>query len=207
MNLAEEQEWITRTVADLRTACQLPENPSRHGPVPLERFLAEHALRLVELPLLSRSAVYDYLLAKGSIPGELGEDEDLAGFLYLTGPFGRVFVNADDPVSRRRFTAGHEFGHFVLHRSSMGGKVSFGDSPATVIEVEDDTATAMERQANRFAAELLMPASVCQARAAAFRKTYGVCPRTPFAYHLASELVVSPEAMRYRLRDLGVGDE
>lgn len=207
MNLAEEKEWIARTVADVRAACQLPEDASHHGPVPLERFLAEHALRLVELPRLSRAAVYDYLLAKGSIPGELGEDEDLAGFLYLTGPFGRVFVNADDPVPRRRFTAGHEFGHFVLHRKSMGGKVSFGDSPATVVEVEDDTAAAMERQANRFAAELLMPASVCRARGVAFRKAYGFCPRTPFAYHLASELVVSPEAMRYRLRDLGVGDE
>src|SRR5262249_27882101 len=165
------------------------------------------ALRLVELPRLSRAAVYDYLLAKGSLPGDLGEDEDLAGFLYLSGPFGRVFVNADDPIPRRRFTAGHELGHFVLHRASMGGKVSFGDSPATVVEVEDDTAAAMERQANRFAAELLMPASVCRAGGEAFAKSYGVCPRTPFAYQLASELVVSPEAMRYRLRDLGVGDE
>jgi Zn-dependent peptidase ImmA (M78 family) len=207
MNLAEEKEWIAAAVAELRAACQLPEDPLRRGPVPLERFLAEHALRLVELPRLSRAAVYDYLLAKGSLPGDLGGDEDLAGFLYLTGPFGRVFVNADDPVPRRRFTAGHEFGHFVLHRASMGGKVSFGDSPATVVEVEDDTAAAMERQANRFAAELLMPAAVCRARAAEFRGKYGVCPRTPFAYHLAAELVVSPEAMRYRLRDLGVGDE
>jgi hypothetical protein len=207
MNRDEEKEWITRVVAELRSACQLLEDPTRHGPVPLERFLAEHTLRLVESPRLSRAAVYDYLLAKGSMPGELGEDEDLAGFLYITGPFGRVFVNADDPVPRRRFTAGHELGHFILHRELMGGMVSFGDSPATVIEVEDDTAVAMERQANRFAAELLMPAQVCRARAAAFRKTYRVCPRTPFAYYLAAELVVSPEAMRYRLRDLGVADE
>jgi Zn-dependent peptidase ImmA (M78 family) len=206
MSLPEEQAWIASAVAGLRAACQLPDAPMRRGPVALERFLAEHALRLVELPRLSRAAVYDFLISKGSIPGDLGEDEDLAGFLYLTGPFGRVFVNADDPVPRRRFTAGHELGHFLLHRDSMGGKVSFGDSPATVVEVEDDTAAAMERQANRFA-ELLMPAAVCRARAEAFRRTYGVCPRTPFAYHLASELVVSPEAMRYRLRDLGVGDE
>lgn len=207
MSPAEEKEWIARVVADLRSTCHLPEDPIRRGPVPLERLLAEHTLRLVELPRLSRAAVYDYLLAKGSIPGELGEDEDLAGFLYITGPFGRVFVNADDPVPRRRFTAGHELGHFALHRESMGGRVSFGDSPETVVEVEDETATAMERQANRFAAELLMPAEVCRARAEAFRKTYRVCPRTPFAYYLAAELVVSPEAMRYRLRYLGVGDE
>lgn len=207
MNRDEEKEWIARAVAELRSASQMPEDPTRHGPVPLERFLAEHTLRLVELPRLSRAGVYDYLLAKGSIPGELGEDEDLAGFLYITGPFGRVFVNADDPVPRRRFTAGHEFGHFILHRELMGGKVSFGDSPATVVEVEDETAVAMERQANRFSAEILMPAEVCRARAAAFRKLYRVCPRTPFAYYLAAELMVSPEAMRYRLRDLGVADE
>ena len=207
MNLADEKQWIARNVADLRKTCQMPEDPMRRGPVLLERFLAEHTLRIVELPRLSRAAVYDYLLSKGSLPGELGDDEDLAGFLYISGPFGRIFVNADDPVPRRRFTAGHELGHFVLHREVMGGKVSFGDSPATVMEVEDETAAAMERQANRFAAELLMPADVCRARAEAFRKTYRVCPRTPFAYYLAAELVVSPEAMRYRLRDLGVGDE
>lgn len=207
MNREEEKEWIARIVAGLRSTFQLPEDPTRHGPVALERFLAEHTLRLVQLPRLSRAAVYDYLVATGSIPGDLGEDEDLAGFLYIAGPFGRVFVNADDPVPRRRFTAGHELGHFILHRELMGGKVSFGDNPATVVEVEDETAVAMERQANRFAAEILMPAEVCRVRAEAFRKTYRVCPRVPFAYYLAAELLVSPEAMRYRLRDLGVADE
>jgi hypothetical protein len=208
MNRDEEKKWIARVVAELRSTYYLPEDPMRHGPVPLERLLAEHTLQLVELPRLSRAAVYDYLLAKGSIPGELGEDEDLAGFLYLTGPFGRVFVNADDPVPRRRFTAAHELGHFVLHRKFMGGgRVSFGDSPATVVEVEDEAAEDMERQANRFAAELLMPAEFCRARAEVFWKRYRVCPRTPFAYQLAAELVVSSLAMRTRLNDLGVGDE
>jgi hypothetical protein len=207
MNRVNENEWIACVVAELRAACRLPADPMRRGPVPLEHFLAEQSLRLVELPRLSRAGIYDYLLAKGSIPGEMGEDEDLAGFLYITGPLGRVFVNADDPVPRRRFTAGHEFGHFILHRESMGGQVSFGDNRATVIEVEDETAMAMERQANRFAAEILMPTEVCRARAEAFRKTYGLCPRTQFAYHLAAELMVSPEAMRYRLRSLALTDD
>jgi hypothetical protein len=211
VNLADEKRWIARAVADLCAACHLPVDPPRRGPVPLERFLAEQNLLLVELPRLSRAAVYDYLLSKGSVPADLGEDEDLAGFLYLTGPFGRVFVNADDSVPRRRFTAAHELGHYLLHREFMGGKVSFGDSPTTVVEVEDDTAVAMERQANRFATELLMPAEVCKARAKEFLDKYDVCPRTQFEYYLASELMVSPKAMRYRLskRDLnlGVSDE
>lgn len=207
MNVQDEKEWIAGVVAELRSSCQLPDDPTRHGPVLLERFFVESALRLVELPELSRARVYDYLLAKGTLPPDLREDEDLAGFLHLRGSFGSVFVNASDPIPRRRFTAGHEFGHFMLHRDSMQGEASFGDNPSTVIEIENEEAAVMERQANRFAAEILMPPQICKARADAFRQTYKVCPRTPFAYQLAAELLVSPEAMRYRLRDLGVGDE
>jgi Zn-dependent peptidase ImmA (M78 family) len=90
----------------------------------------------------------------------------------------------------------------------MGGRFTIGDTAETIIdEASADQIVEMERQANRFAAELLMPAAVCRARARTFRATYGVCPRSTFAYHLASELLVSSRAMRYRLNDLGVGDE
>ena len=62
-----------------------------------------------------------------------------------------------------------------------------------------------------------MPAEVCRARARAFGKMYqaqagarrvahDTCPRSLLAYHLAAELLVSPEALRFRLQDLGVGD-
>lgn len=207
MTSAEEKQWIAAVVVDLRGRCRAADDPGRRGPVPLSKCLAEHNLLEVELAHLSRATVFDYLLGKGNLPGDLGLDEDLAGFLYVSGLFGRVFVNAADPVPRRRFTAAHELGHFVLHREQMGGKVSLGDTATTVVEVENDEAVAMERQANRFAAELLMPPHVCQARADAFRSEYGVCPLTFFAYHLAGELLVSPEAMRYRLRGLGVADE
>jgi Zn-dependent peptidase ImmA (M78 family) len=64
-----------------------------------------------------------------------------------------------------------------------------------------------EREANRFAAELLMPAEVCRARAEEMRNEYGCCPRAVLEYRLASELLVSAEAVRYRLKNLGVGDE
>jgi Zn-dependent peptidase ImmA (M78 family) len=89
----------------------------------------------------------------------------------------------------------------------MGGRITIGDTKATVIEIEADEAADLERQANRFAAELLMPGEVCRARASEYREAYRACPRSIFAYHLAAELLVSPEAMRYRLRDLEVGDE
>ena len=204
---SDEKVAIADAVTDLRTRFGIPSAPSHRGPVPLNRILEECNLLHVALPCLTRAGVYDHLLGEGFNPGDLGEDEELAGFLFLTPSVGYVFVNGSDPVPRRRFTAAHEFGHFSLHRGRMGGRVCIGDTPALIREVGDDEGSGMEREANRFAAELLMPAGVCEARAEEFRKAYRVCPLQPFAYRLAAELLVSPEAMRYRLRELGVCDE
>jgi Zn-dependent peptidase ImmA (M78 family) len=203
----DEKAGIAAKVGELRARFRIPVRPDDRGPVPLGRFLDECNLLHESLPDLSRARVLDFLLTEGHTPGDLGEDEPLAGFLYLTPSAGYVFVNANDPVPRRRFTAAHELGHFALHRERMGGLVSIGDAPASVVEVEDDTSAAMEREANFFAAELLMPAELCERRAAEFKAGYGVCPLQPFAYHLAAELLVSPEAMRYRLKELGACDE
>jgi hypothetical protein len=198
---ADEKAAIAHAVAELRKQFGIPADPGCHGPVPLARFLEECNLLHVALPNLTRTAVYDHLLGEGLTPGDLGEDEALAGFLYVTPSAGFVYANASDPVPRRRFTVAHELGHFILHRALMGGKVSLGDTPDAIREVGDDESRDMERQANRFATELLMPAEVCLARAKAFHAAYGICPPQPFAYQLAAELLVSPEAMRYRLRD------
>jgi hypothetical protein len=54
---------------------------------------------------------------------------------------------------------------------------------------------------------LLMPADICRARAEELRKKCHCCPRGVLVYRLASELLVSREALRYRLQSLGVGDE
>jgi Zn-dependent peptidase ImmA (M78 family) len=81
------------------------------------------------------------------------------------------------------------------------------DTDATLREADGDVGDQMEKEANRFAVELLMPAEVGEARAAEMRRQYGCCPRGVLSYKLAAELLVSREAMRYRLSDLEVGDE
>ena len=81
------------------------------------------------------------------------------------------------------------------------------DTDATLHEADDDVTDQMEQEANRFAVELLMPADVCRARAAELRKNHHCCPRGVLVYRLASELLVSREALRYRLQSLEVGDE
>jgi hypothetical protein len=221
-----ENDDIVAAVAELRSRFDIPVDPRRRGPVPLARFLEEFNLLHVSLPRLTRGVMVEHLLREGILPGDLigtsDPSEVLAGFLFATSTDGFVFIGEQEqaasadgepakfrqtPLGRRRFTVGHELGHFCLHRGQMDGRVLIGDTPATVTEVMEEGLSAMEREANRFAVELLMPKEVCFARADEFRRAYRVCPRTPFAYYLAAELLVSSQAMRYRLTELEVGDE
>jgi Zn-dependent peptidase ImmA (M78 family) len=137
---------------------------------------------------------------------DLGNPEDpLAGFIFAAGRVGWAFVSAADSLARRRFTAAHELGHFIMHRATMGRFRA--DTEATLREADEEVADRMEREANRFAVELLMPADVCRARAEELPKKCHCCPRGVLVYRLASELLVSREALRYRLQSLEEGDE
>jgi hypothetical protein len=195
---------VSAAVAGLRR--KVPAGAEHRGPVPLEAYFEQTGLLHAELPALTRGAVADFLGREGIRADDLGDPaEPLAGFVFTAGRVGWAFVSAADPLPRRRFSAAHELGHFVLHREAMGRFRA--DTDATLQEAEGDTADQMEREANRFAADLLMPAEVCRARGAQLRTQYGCCPRGVLVYRLASELLVSREAMRYRLKALGVGDE
>jgi Zn-dependent peptidase ImmA (M78 family) len=194
---------IAAAIADLRARVGLPADATRRGPVPLDRFFQELNLSHVALPRLTLGGVVDHLRADGVPVEDIGEPTTtLAGFLFAAGRIGVAFVNANDILGRRRFTAAHELGHAVLHREMMGSFIADTD----ITEV-DDTTAGIEREANHFAVELLMPEEVIRARAAELRTEYRACPRLVLAYRLASELLVSREAMRYRLKTLGVGDD
>jgi hypothetical protein len=210
--------------ASLRARFGIATDQAQRGPVPLGRLLDEFNLLHVTLPRLTRRGIAEYLLGEGIAPGGLAEsgdpDETLAGFIFTTGSDGFVFVGESEPTAsehgqppvlrptplgRRRFTAAHELGHFLLHRDRMVAGRWIGDTKETIREADGEDTADMEREADRFAAELLMPAELCRVRAAAFKAAYHVCPLTAFAYHLSSELLVSPEAMRYRLGPGGLG--
>jgi len=63
----------------------------------------------------------------------------------------KILINSDAPETRQRFTLAHEIGHIVIPWHT-GTIVSHVESP------DDDFAySIMETEANRFAAELLMP--------------------------------------------------
>lgn len=64
-----------------------------------------------------------------------------------------IFFNPDASPERQRFTVAHELGHFVLHRAK---RRSFNCDKAAV-HFSQDTAANIEREADDFASNLLMP--------------------------------------------------
>lgn len=62
-----------------------------------------------------------------------------------------IFVNATHAATRRRFTIAHEIGHYVLHQDRIG------DGITDDALYRSKLGGAIEVQANRFAADLLIP--------------------------------------------------
>lgn len=102
--------------------------------------------------------VEDLLRAPG-VPADL-PGQGLSGLLLPS--LGEIWVNAAearDWPPRRRFTIGHELGHWTLHRT--GGTVWCRSHAVDPAEDEPPPRRAYppeESEANQFAAALLMPA-------------------------------------------------
>ena len=87
-------------------------------------------------------------------------DENVSGFIerQADGDY-RIVVNASHAPTRQRFTAAHELGHYVYHRDLLGDGV--GDNRAYradgTTRPNPNIRPIHERQANSFAANVLMP--------------------------------------------------
>ncbi len=120
-------------------------------------------------------------------------DENISGWIERRpdGSYG-VTVNAAHAPVRQRFTAAHELGHYIYHRDLLGAGT--GDTRAYRAEGTRLPNGAIrpvhERQANSFAANLLMPLKSIN-----LLKSQGVTS----VVGLADRLGVSQDAMRIRL--------
>lgn len=89
-------------------------------------------------------------------------EDFVSGLLLVRGDEAVIGVNADHHPNRRRFTIAHELGHFLLHfdRSAF-----FLDASPIFFRQETTMATdhLQEREANAFAAELVMPEAAMRA--------------------------------------------
>ena len=116
--------------------------------------------------------VQDMAAAPGA--PDLGPDASLSGLLLPDR--GELWVNALEAgqwPGRRRFTIGHELGHWCMHRGDHVATIycrsSSVDPPAE--RAERPERPLPEREADAFAAALLMPAEL-------MREHYGQCRET-----------------------------
>ncbi|WP_264382195.1 ImmA/IrrE family metallo-endopeptidase [Pseudomonas sp. MM227] len=82
----------------------------------------------------------------GSISGEIREKEGQV----------TIKVNRHDVKERQRFTIAHEIAHFLLHRDRLANGIT--DDVLYRSGLTDD----LERQANRLAADIIMPYNLIQ---------------------------------------------
>jgi Zn-dependent peptidase ImmA (M78 family) len=125
--------------------------------------------------------------------------DDVSGMLIREDGVHTVGINHAHSETRKRFTLAHEIGHLQLHK----GRPLIIDSPVRVNLRDRTSGMATDREeveANQFAAELLMPEDMIFTAVAGLRNV----KVENTAAHLAKKFGVSPEAMGYRLINLGI---
>lgn len=146
--------------------------------------------------------VDDLGVAPGCPP--LREGQTLSGLLLPS--LGEIWVNASEAKQwppRRRFTIGHELGHWILHQreqtslfcrhGQVDAGAGAGEGGRTGTEPERPPLDPIEEEANHFAAALLMPAALIRRE---YERSGG-----DFA-HLREAFSSSGAAMGRRLRQV-----
>jgi Zn-dependent peptidase ImmA (M78 family) len=137
------------------------------------------------------------LVAEGMVVELVEYADETAGECWWEGEVGHIAAARGLAAPRLRFTLAHEFGHLALrHHQRRFGDLS--DINATLRDAEagfHTTQDLLELEANRFAAELLMPAGIF---AAEWRRSRNL-------RRLATRFEVSMQAIQLRMAELRLG--
>ena len=127
----------------------------------------------------------------------------VSGLLINNGTQSYICVQENDAETRRRFTVGHEIGHYLLGHQFRDGEHVHVDKGNFISQRGPRSSAGvdpMEIEANQFAASLLMPSHLLQKHAAG----YGTTLLDSDVSALATKFNVSEQAMTIRLSALGL---
>ena len=163
----------------------------------VEKLLQEH--KIVSAPVLVKK-IANALNAEVRLEAA---DDDLSGFLYRDRKKKQVIigVNSEHSPNRRNFTTAHELGHYLLHdydevHVDRRFKVWLRN------EKSSEGTDMEEREANLFAAELLMPLKFLEADIEEM-ESFDLLDDDKVIKKLAAKYGVSEQAMTFRLSYLG----
>ena len=128
-----------------------------------------------------------------------GNEDDIDGFLYREDGDVVIGVNQDQATVRKRFTIAHELGHLLLHEHSLV-HVDSGFRVRLRSGQSNEGTDRDEMEANRFAAELLMPIEFLQADLE--KQEFDLADDSQLRA-LAKRYGVSTQALAIRLNGLG----
>lgn len=109
---------------------------------------------------------------------------DISGVLDIEE--SKIYLNEKDTPEHKRFTIAHEIGHWILHKDQLKNNPDMAIYYRRPIGGESDI---KEKEANYFAANLLVPLKILNKLAVNFS-----------VEELSKTFAVSTQVIRYRLR-------
>jgi Zn-dependent peptidase ImmA (M78 family) len=170
----------------------------------INRHIEEKAEKVLREAGCFRAPV-DISLCAQSLKIELNEvdlNEEVSGLFVIKDKMAHVGYNKWHHEHRQRFTIAHEIGHFLLHSRDT---FLFIDKEEKVLYRDGNSSSGeyhREREANAFAAALLMPKKLLLHHILEFDSTSG----ESLQQFLARIFNVSETAMTIRLTNLGLID-
>ncbi|MCH7535152.1 MAG: ImmA/IrrE family metallo-endopeptidase [Bacteroidetes bacterium] len=126
-------------------------------------------------------------------------DSNISGVLFIKKNKPIIGYSPLESEVRRRFTIAHEFGHFLLHKGNL-----YFDKRQILFRNEESATgeTKREREANAFAAALLMPENFIRDELTKLDQGDDALTDEQTIKSLAKKFQVSEIAMTYRLINL-----
>jgi Zn-dependent peptidase ImmA (M78 family) len=129
-------------------------------------------------------------------------NDEVSGLFVIKDKMAHVGYNKSHHVHRQRFTIAHEIGHFLLHSRDT---FLFVDKEEKILYRDRESSSGeyqKEREANAFAAALLMPKKLLLQHIFDFDNSKG----ESLQKYLSEKFNVSETAMTIRLTNLGLID-
>lgn len=152
-----------------------------------QQTLIEHHQNEVKVPLGQLAHELGLAVKLSTLPANIsGEirpcsnEEASAGFI--------IRVNRHEAKPRQRFTLAHEISHYLLHKDKIGNGI------ADTVLYRSSLSNTLEAEANRLAADLIMPWSTLKNQI----KNRNIRDDTVIEY-IANQLGVSKIALKIRL--------
>lgn len=163
--------WSNEWKGLAKEAQQILRKYFENFPVRVSEACREFGLDVVLSPLPAR------------ISGEIRPIEGKPGYF-------RIRINRYESRNRQRFTAAHELSHFLLHRNLID------DGIVDTVLYRSNLSNTIEAQANRLAADILMPYELIQE----YIEAYSIDLQDEDEIkNMADAFQVSDIALRFRL--------